>query len=235
MPDWLLALLSDVQRATVAGLAAELRTGGLAAAALAFLLGAVHALTPGHGKTALAAFFLGQEARIATGLRVSLTAAFLHVLMGFAAFAMLRFVVGQLPTMSARGSPLFTVGGYGLIMVAGLLMIVLSLRRRATAAQPHMLTVGVGLLPCPLTISVLGFAWAQTTGAMLALVLLALAGGIAFTIGLVALVAIAGRHALGNAFAPRLARYERRAQVLQGFAGAAVVVAAGWAIWSTLA
>jgi ABC-type nickel/cobalt efflux system permease component RcnA len=234
MPDWILALLSSVQRTTVASLAAELRAGGLSTVALAFFLGAVHALTPGHGKTALAAFFLGQQSRIATGLRVSLSAAFLHVLMGFAAFIVLRLIVGQLPAVGGRGSPLFTVGGYGLIVLAGLFMIGLSLRRQASEAQPHLLTLGIGLLPCPLTISVLGFAWAQGSGTMIALVLLALAAGIAFTIGLVALLAILGRRAFGRALVDRLPRYERGARVLQGMAGAIIVAIAAWAIWSRI-
>ena len=35
----------------------------------------------------------------------------------------------------------------------------------------HALTAGVGLLPCPLTISVLGFAWTQGSAVMVGLVL----------------------------------------------------------------
>jgi ABC-type nickel/cobalt efflux system permease component RcnA len=232
--DWLLAALSGIQRATVSGLAAELRAGGPMTAALAFFLGAVHALTPGHGKTALAAFFLGQEARIATGIRVSLAAALLHVLMGFAAFAVLRFVIGQLPVMSARGSPLFTIGGYALIALAGVLMIAQSLRASAAGARPHALTLGIGLLPCPLTISVLGFAWTQGAGVMVAVVLAALAAGIAFTIGLVALFAIMARRIAGAALADRLPRYERWGRTLQAVAGGVIVTVAAWTIWTSI-
>ena len=43
-------------------MAVELRVGGLGAAALAFGLGAIHALTPGDGKAVFAAYFLGREA-----------------------------------------------------------------------------------------------------------------------------------------------------------------------------
>jgi nickel/cobalt exporter len=213
VPEWILAYLSGVQRATVSSLAAELRAGGVVAAGLAFALGALHALTPGHGKAALTAYFLGQEARLATGIRVAFAAAFLHVLMGFAAFAVLRFLVGQAPTMTGRGPPFFAVTGYGLIFLAGALMLFQSLRR-ATETHPHLLTGGIGLLPCPLTITVLGFAWAQGAGAMIAVVLLALAAGIAFTIGLVALAAIMARRFIGHALigAPAAVR-ARRARI----------------------
>src|SRR5947199_9741610 len=55
MPDWLIVYLGSLQAGIIRSLAAELRAGGVGAVALAFTLGAVHALTPGHGKAALAA------------------------------------------------------------------------------------------------------------------------------------------------------------------------------------
>jgi ABC-type nickel/cobalt efflux system permease component RcnA len=159
--EWLIGYLSSLQGGIVRSLAAELRAGGLGTAALAFGLGAVHALTPGHGKAALAAYFLGKEARIGKGLYVSLSAALLHVLSGFAAFLVLRFAVGQAPSITGRVSPMFMIIGYGLIIAAGIVMLVQSLRPgHTTQDSAHALTAGIGLLPCPLTISVLGFAWA---------------------------------------------------------------------------
>jgi ABC-type nickel/cobalt efflux system permease component RcnA len=234
VPDWLIAFLAGLQRSAVTGLAAELRGGGLFTAILAFALGALHALTPGHGKAALAAYFLGQDARIATGLRVTLAAAFLHVIMGAAAFAVLRFAAGQLPVMTARGAPFFVVTGYGLILIAGAVMVIQSLRPTPAAARPHVLTLGVGLLPCPLTIMVLGFAWAQGAGAMVAVVLIALAAGIAFTIATVALAAIIARRFIGRALAHRLAGFDRAGRILQGSAGALIVAIAAYAIWTSV-
>lgn len=234
MPDWLLVFLSGLQRTAVISLAAELRSGGLLTAWLAFALGALHALTPGHGKAALAAYFLGQEARLATAIRVALVAAFLHVVMGFVAFVVLRFAVSQVPVMTARGSPFFAVTGYGLIMVAGVLMIVQSLRPVSVGAHPHVITAGIGLLPCPLTITVLGFAWAQGIGPMIAVVLVALAAGIAFTIGMVGLAAIVARRTLGQALADRLPGFERGARLLQGAAGAIIVAVAAYAIAASI-
>ena len=84
--DGFLQTIGQMQSGIVRTLAAELRAGGFGAAGLAFTLGALHALTPGHGKAALTAYFLGREARIGKGLRVALSAALLHVISGFAAF-----------------------------------------------------------------------------------------------------------------------------------------------------
>lgn len=190
---------------------------------LAFALGALHALTPGHGKAALTAYFLGREAPIGKGLRVALVAALLHVLSGFAAFLVLRLIVQQVPSMSARGSPVFTALGYGLIIVAGLIMLFQSLRPTHAQHDAHALTAGIGLLPCPLTISVLGFAWVQGSALMIGVVLAALALGISFTIGMVALLAIVARHALGRALGAWLPRLERGARFVQAGAGMLIV------------
>lgn len=200
MPDWILAFLGSLQRSAVTGLAAELRAGGFLSAALAFALGALHALTPGHGKAALAAYFLGQDARIATGLRVTLAAALFHVLMGFGAFLVLRFAIAQTPFMASRGSPAFSLIGYGFIALAGVIMLLQSLRPTTVGLHPHVLTLGIGLLPCPLTIMVLGFAWAQSTVLMVVLVLISLVAGIAFTIGTVVIAAIATRRFVDQGF-----------------------------------
>jgi nickel/cobalt exporter len=229
-----MSFLSGLQRTVITGLATELRAGGFLTAVLAFSLGALHALTPGHGKAALAAYFLGQEAKIGTGLRVTLAAAFLHVAMGILAFVVLRFILSQMPLMTGRNSPFFVVTGYSLILIAGAVMLIQSLRPTLTTARPHVLTIGVGLLPCPLTITVLGFAWAQGTSAMVGIVLIALAAGIAFTIGTVALLAIITRRFLGHALARRLSGFERWARALQGTAGAMIVVIAGYSLWMTL-
>lgn len=234
MPDWMIGYLSGVQRTIVTTLATELRAGGLTTAVFAFFLGAVHALTPGHGKAALAAYFFGQQSRIVTGMRVALGAALLHVLMGFAAFLVLRFLVNQMPAMTGRGSPGFAVAGYGLIAVAGALMIFQTLRSGSAGMRPHVLTVGIGLLPCPLTITVLGFAWAQGVGPMTAVVLFTLAAGIAFTIGLVAVLAILGRRCIGPALIDRMPGFERGARALQSTAGALIIVIAAYAIWMNI-
>jgi ABC-type nickel/cobalt efflux system permease component RcnA len=158
----------------------------------------------------------------------------IHVAMGFLAFLVLQLIVGQMPTMTARGSPAFALIGYGLILLAGSIMIYQSLKPAVSKASPHVLTAGVGILPCPLTITVLGFAGAQGSGPMVAVVLVALAAGIAFTIGLVAAIAIAGRRLFGYALMHRMMALEHGARVLQGIAGATIVVIAAYALWVNL-
>ena len=233
MSDWLIAYLGSLQGGIVRTLATELRAGALGTVGLAFALGALHALTPGHGKAALAAYFLGREADVGKGVRIALVAALLHVLSGFAVFLMLRFIVGQAHSITGRSSPTFTILGYGLIAVAGAVMLFQSVRPVSADHDggQHALTGGIGLLPCPLTISVLGFAWVQGTAIMVALVLAALALGIATTIGTVAVVTILARNTLGEVLGHRLPQLERGARVLQGAAGAAIIAIGVLTLW----
>lgn len=234
MPDWLMAWLGQVQGGIVRTLAAELRAGGTGTALLAFALGALHALTPGHGKAALAAYFLGREARIGRGLRVALSAALLHVLSGMAVFVVLRLILGQMPSMFGRNSPTFTVVGYAFIMLAGVLMVVQSFRPPHRHDGTHALTLGIGLLPCPLTISVLGFAWTQSSAAMVGLALVSLALGISLTIGAVALAAIVARRSLGAALARYMPALDRGSRMIQSAAGLLMIAIGGVTLLSLI-
>ena len=82
-----------------------------------------------------------------------------------------------------------------------------------------MLTGGIGLLPCPLTISVLGFAWVQGTAVTIGTALVSLALGISFTIGLFALLAIFARNLFGRAVGNWLPHIDRGARILQDSPG----------------
>ena len=232
MSDWLMVWLGQVQGGIVRTLAAELRTGGVGTALLAFALGSLHALTPGHGKAALATYFLGQEAHIAKGLRVALSAALLHVLSGLAVFVVLRLIVGQMPSMFGRNSPTFIVVGSAFIILAGIVMVVQSVRPGHGHHGTHALTLGIGLLPCPLTISVLGFAWTQSSAAMVGLVLVSLALGISLTIGAVALAAIVARRSLGVALARYTPALDRGSRTIQAAAGLLMIGIAGHTLLS---
>ena len=227
MPDWIIIWLGQLQAGAMRTLAAEMRSGGLGTAGFAFALGALHALTPGHGKAALAAYFLGREAHLGKGVRIALSAALLHVMSGLGTFIVLRLVLKQMAVMTGRPSLSFTALGYGLIIVAGLIMVVQSLRPGGVAQNDnhgHALVAGMGVLPCPLTISVLGFAWTQSSAVMVSLVLLSLALGISFTIGIVAVVAIAARRSLQPILFRRLADLEYWGRVSQGIAGVIMVL-----------
>jgi membrane protein implicated in regulation of membrane protease activity len=78
---------------------------------------------------------------------------------------------------------------------------------------------------------VLGFAWVQATALMIAVVLVSLAAGIAFTIGTIAVLAIVARRMFGQALLHRISGLERGARVLQGVAGVLIAAIAGYSMW----
>ena len=191
MADWF-SDLAALQGEIVRSLAAELRSGGHAAA-LAYALGALHALTPGHGKAALGTYFLGTEARLAKCAAVALWAALLHVLSGFVVFLVLRFR-WVAPFAMGRPSAVFSLAGYLLIGLVGLMMLIQSPGppRILIARMPHRWRRSA------VSAHDLGprFRLGQSTAPMVALMLLSLTAGIATTIGTVAL-AILFRSSVG--------------------------------------
>jgi nickel/cobalt transporter (NicO) family protein len=224
MAEWFISQVANLQASLLTGFTAELRAGGLGTAVFAMILGALHALTPGHGKSAIAAYFLGRQEALGQGVRVALMGAMLHVLNGFGLFLVTRFIIGASASITGRAPPSVTAIGYALIIAAGLLMLAQSLRPAFKGMSAGALTAGIGALPCPLTISVLGFAWAQASAGMLVLVLVSLALGIALTIGTVALAAIVARGTVGAALGTGFSGLETGARIAQGLAGTSIVM-----------
>lgn len=165
--------------------------------AVAVALGLVHALTPGHGKAVVFSYFLGQSARPITGLRVAAGAALTHGTIA----VMLVLVAGRVisPLGRPTGAGAWLEATAGLIVAAiGALYVVLSVRgllrptghTHAAEGSRPFLAIAMGLLPCPLTIIVVGSA--VNRGATLAGITLAagISLGSAVTIGCFGLLGI---------------------------------------------
>jgi ABC-type nickel/cobalt efflux system permease component RcnA len=124
-----------VDRATRAftGLVARQRLGlafGLLAFGLAVLLGAVHALAPGHGKTVMAAYLLGMRGSLPQSLLVALTVTLTHTAGVLA--------LGSVLSVSAALAPERIYPWLGLasgLMLAG---VGVTLLRRALPALPAL-------------------------------------------------------------------------------------------------
>jgi nickel/cobalt transporter (NicO) family protein len=232
---------------------------------LAFAYGVVHALGPGHGKLVVVSYFLSREARIGRGLLMGLQIAICHVLSAMVVVALADLLLRQAlggPPAEVAGVRL---ASYGLIALIGMVMLAQAasrswLRRQGievghaccdhgreshhhadarseagARAQEGALSLGVGLVPC--TGAVLILLYALANGILLAgaLLALAIAAGMAITMGalgvlsVVARNAVAGRiEAAGNAGAGTLA-------VVGDYAGALLITLIGaalfWSAW----
>jgi nickel/cobalt exporter len=164
-----------------------------AAMTAAILFGAVHALMPGHGKTVLVSYHLGQPAKlwegIANGAILALTHVGLALILVLAGFA----VISRSFAYGGR-TPQFEVASGLLIALIGAFLL-----WRATRADHHehhgdgrTLALVTGLIPCPLTTFIMSYALAR--GMLSA----GLAVTAAMTIGMIATI---GGIALSAAFA----------------------------------
>jgi nickel/cobalt exporter len=173
----------SIQRGVGSALAGDIRqiaeTGTLAPSlvALALVLGAIHALTPGHGKSIILSYFVGHGARLVDGLAMASKVAFSH------SFTAIVLVLSLGAAVSKWGRPAgaaetLQIVSYGLIALLGLYYLYKAVRPspKGEHHSPHALPYAVGVLPCPLTMLVVGNAIA--------------AGSVVAGVGLAALVAI---------------------------------------------
>lgn len=200
--DLILSLQRKLQ-GTLGGYASTLfesPDGFVVGMAVAVALGLVHALTPGHGKSVIFSYFLGQRGSVLDGMRISATAALTHGTIAVLLVLAAGRVLSPLGRPTGAAAWLEIIAG-AIVAAVGALYVVLSLRglrhignhAHRWPASRSLLAVAMGLLPCPLTIIVVGAAVAQgaTVGGI------ALAAGIsvgaAFTIGGFGLLGLALR------------------------------------------
>lgn len=172
---------------------ADSADAALGAIAFALALGAVHAMTPGHGKAVIFSYFLGAKGPALRGLGMAGKVAAMHVLSAVALVALF----GSAASMFGRPAGVakwLQIGSYAIIVVIGgwLLWQALPAARRGATPPPHrhdfsrgLLPFAIGLLPCPMTMLILTYALANASLAA-GLVLVGFLGvGIAITIALV--------------------------------------------------
>jgi ABC-type nickel/cobalt efflux system permease component RcnA len=168
----------------------ESRADFLSGMGVALLLGLVHALTPGHGKSVMFAYFSGRAARPGTGFAIAACAAATHG--GLAVLLVLAFgrVLGPFgrPT---NATVWLEVISAGLVAAIGAFYLVNFVRRSGRGDGPvhgeaptrFTLAAAVGMLPCPLTIIVVAAAVSQGAVAGGLALAAAISVGAACTIG----------------------------------------------------
>jgi len=225
-----------IQRWLYSGMASGLAdvAGGntyaiVAAITAAILFGAVHALMPGHGKTVLVSYHLGQSAKlregVANGAILALTHVGLALVLGFA-------VISRAFAYGGR-TPQFEVASGALIAVIGAFLLVRSVSSEPPTHGKDGTTLAfvTCLIPCPLTTFIMSYALARgMLGAGLA-VTAAMTVGMIATIGGIALAAAFAR----NRFLGKLDRTEvwrHRAGTVLEVGGSVVVLVFG--LWMVL-
>ena len=172
---------------------------------LAVGLGMIHALTPGHGKAVVVSYFLGKQARPLEGFSMAARVALSHTVSAILLVLLFGQVVSAFGRASGAASTVQTTS-YALIAVIGAYYLYRALQSFDLRPDHHrsalFLPFAVGVLPCPLTMLVVGHAMAL--GAYLSgLMLAGLVGvGAALTIGVFGTVGIVSRRGLTGRFDP---------------------------------
>ena len=208
----------------------------LASLAAALFWGAAHALSPGHGKTIITAYLVGQRGTPRHAALLGLIVTITHTIgvfsLGLVTLALSQFIVPD------RLYPwLNLVSG---LLVVGIGASVLRSRWRRSRHHHHhhhhhgeegtsfrsLLAVGVsgGLLPCPSALVVLLAAISLHRVAFGLLLILAFSAGLALTITGIGLAAVLARTAF------RRVSFEGRLVRLLPAASALVILAAGLAM-----
>lgn len=240
--DWLArsaAWLLNLQRELYGALGTRIQTMGdgadAAAGAIGFalVLGAIHAMTPGHGKAVIFSYFLGAKARPWSGIVMASKVAAMHVLSAILLVALFGSAVSMFgrPAGVARW---IQIASYSLIVAIGVWLLVRALAealRPGTRTTTHahglsrgLLPLAVGLLPCPLTMLILTYAVANASLAA-GLVLTGFLGiGIAATIALVGMSGILARRGIFAVMDSHGRGYARALDAFQILSCLAIVV-----------
>lgn len=195
------------------------------------LFGAVHAMTPGHGKSILASYLLGSRLASLRALGVATVLALTHV--GTAVLiAVLALPLVTRTLVGAGQAPAVELLSRGLLVGIGLWLIVRAWRGRT---HPHGEGVAVGfiagLVPCPLTLIVMFYALSRGVPEAGLTFASAMALGVLCTLAAVALLTVLGRDWVVALTARYGASVDKLARVLDGVAGGLVVVLAMHEVW----
>lgn len=199
---WLYGGMADGLGAVVGGNPSAI----LLAMAAAILFGAIHALMPGHGKTVLVSYHLGQPARPIDGFINGSILAVTHV--GLAVVLVLAgFAVISRAFAYGGKTPQFEAASGILIVLIGVFLLWRSLadRHDATRTDGKTLAFVTGMIPCPLTTFILSYALARGVLAAGLLVTAAMTVGMIAAIGGIAVMAALAR----TRFMALLSRTER--------------------------
>jgi ABC-type nickel/cobalt efflux system permease component RcnA len=228
MQRWIYAALSADLTAFAAtrdwtALAAVLPTG--------VLFGAVHALTPGHGKSILASYLLGSRLETMRAALVSAVLALTHV--GSAVLLALLATSVVTRTLGGVGrAPALEVLSRGLLLAIGVWLIM-----RAWRGRPHPhgegLAVGfvAGLVPCPLTLFAMFFSLSRGVPEAGLVFAAAMMLGVLLTLASVALVTVFMRDRLVSLTARHGVAVQRLSRFLDGTAGVLLIILSLRELW----
>lgn len=185
----------------------------LATLAVAMAYGAVHALSPGHGKTLLVAHGLQGEGLNAASLLVPCLGAFLHVFSALLWTTMFTLLArGALGLGRAELSIALLVFSSTVLILNGIRELLQSLRSGHHSAHGRLAVVlGIGVIPCPVSTLIYSASIAEGLAIYGILICLIFSLGLALTMTVFSLIPVLARTFLERVLDSRLGRIALRA------------------------
>ena len=185
--------------------------------------GAVHALTPGHGKTVLASYLVGSRLAVLRALAVAGALALTHV--GSAVVLALAAAPILTRTLGGVGrAPVLEDISRGLLALIGLWFLFRALRGR-THEHREGIVVGIvaGLVPCPLTLFAMFLALSRGVPEAGLTFALAMVLGVGATLCIVAALTVLARERVVRVIARQGGSIERTSRMLEVLTGALLI------------
>ncbi|MDJ0975949.1 MAG: DUF3299 domain-containing protein [Planctomycetota bacterium] len=210
---------------------------------VSFLYGLLHTLGPGHGKTVVVSYFIGEGGSLRRGVGMGVRIAIFHVLAAVVIVVLADFVLRQTTGHSPAAFKSIRLVSYASIVLIGTFMLVGAIRsmREGTSAScscdSHskrtggVLALAVGCVPCTGALLVMLYGLANDLVWLSVLMVVAISIGMAVAMSAIGIAAILGRRVLER----RGAHDERRRARLAGrlrVASAVVVMLVGCTLFA---
>jgi nickel/cobalt exporter len=198
----------------------------LAVLPLGIAFGAVHALTPGHGKSILASYLLGSRLAAMRATLVAILLTLTHI----GSAVVLARVAAPLVTRTLVGVgrvPSLELVSRCILIAIGLWLTVHALRQRAHVhGEGIAVSLAAGIVPCPLTLFAMFYALAHGVPEAGLAFAVAMLFGVGFTLVLVALLTVFARDWVLGFMDRQGASLARVTRTLDGVSGCALALVA---------
>lgn len=235
MLEQLVALQRWIYSSLAGDLSAFAATGDWLALAtvlpVGIFFGAVHALTPGHGKAILASYLVSSRLAVIRATAIAAVQAATHV----GSAVILALLAAPLVTRTLGGvgrAPSLEVLSRSLLIAIGIWLVI-----RACRGPSHHhregLAIGfvAGLIPCPLTLFVMFFALGRGVPEAGLTFAVAMMVGVGLTLSAVAILTVVARSFVERITARHGASLRRLAQVFDGLAGGLLIAFGVYELW----
>ena len=203
---------------------------------IAFLYGIIHAIGPGHGKFVALSYFLSEKAEVKRGILVGSSIGYMHAFSGFLAVMIIYAILKRsyLTTVENVSMKVQLIS-YGLIILIGLVLLIKNIffekkpedGKNISKKGMIAMIAAIGLVPCPGAVILTLFSISLHSIFLGAMMVLAMATGMAVTISLIGVFTIVLKRDALKMFAKQSDLQWHITKGVQVFGSVAIILVGG--------